>query len=287
MKDKCKWIWSYLKIAIGCAIFGIGFNMFLAPSGLNAGGVAGLSMVVVQMLGFGSVGMFSILINIPLFAIGGLKIGKKFFLDSLYGMVLVSVFIDLFAFLPKPETEILLGALYGAVICGFGLGLVFSTGGSTGGSDIVVRLLKLKYQHVPIGVITTCFDAVVAILTGVVFKNVNMALYSGVCIFVTGRVLDAVVYKFDYSKVALIISKEHQVIARKIGLELHRGSTFLEGQGAYSGQDTKVILTAVKKQQIAELKQLVVEVDPDAFIIVQEAHQVLGDGFARYSKFNL
>lgn len=287
MKDKCKWIWSYLKIAIGCAIFGIGFNMFLAPSGLNAGGITGLSMVVVQMLGFGSVGMFSILINIPLFAIGGLKIGKKFFLDSLYGMVLVSVFIDLFAFLPKPETEILLGALYGAVICGFGLGLVFSTGGSTGGSDIVVRLLKLKYQHVPIGVITTCFDAVVAILTGVVFRNVNMALYSGVCIFVTGRVLDAVVYKFDYSKVALIISKEHEVIAKKIGLELHRGSTFLEGQGAYSGQETKVILTAVKKQQIAELKQLVVEADPDAFIIVQEAHQVLGDGFARYSKFNL
>lgn len=287
MKDKCKWIWSYLKIAIGCAIFGIGFNMFLAPSGLNAGGITGLSMVVVQMLGFGSVGMFSILINIPLFAIGGLKIGKKFFLDSLYGMVLVSVFIDLFDFLPKPETEILLGALYGAVICGFGLGLVFSTGGSTGGSDIIVRLLKLKYQHVPIGVITTCFDAVVAILTGVVFRNVNMALYSGVCIFVTGRVLDAVVYKFDYSKVALIISKEHEVIAKKIGLELHRGSTFLEGQGAYSGQETKVILTAVKKQQIAELKQLVVEADPDAFIIVQEAHQVLGDGFARYSKFNL
>lgn len=287
MKDKCKWIWSYLKIAVGCAIFGIGFNMFLAPSGLNAGGITGLSMVVVQMLGFGSVGMFSILINIPLFAIGGLKIGKKFFLDSLYGMVLVSVFIDLFDFLPKPETEILLGALYGAVICGFGLGLVFSTGGSTGGSDIVVRLLKLKYQHVPIGVITTCFDAVVAILTGVVFRNVNMALYSGVCIFVTGRVLDAVVYKFDYSKVALIISKEHEVIAKRIGLELHRGSTFLEGQGAYSGQETKVILTAVKKQQIAELKQLVVEADPDAFIIVQEAHQVLGDGFARYSKFNL
>lgn len=287
MKDKCKWIWSYLKIALGCAIFGVGFNMFLAPSGLNAGGVTGLSMVLVQLFNFGSVGMFSFLINIPLFAIGGVKIGKKFFLDSLYGMVLVSVFIDLFAFLPKPETEILLGALYGAVICGFGLGLVFSTGGSTGGSDIVVRLLKLKYQHVPIGVITTCFDAVVAILTGVVFRNVNMALYSGVCIFVTGRVLDAVVYKFDYSKVALIISKDYEVIAKKIGLELHRGSTFLDGQGAYSGQETKVILTAVKKQQIAELKQLVVEVDPDAFIIVQEAHQVLGDGFARYSKFNL
>ena len=287
MKGWRKFLWHYLKILLGCVIFGVGFNTFLTPSGLNVGGVTGLSMVLVELWDFGYVGLFSIIINIPLFAIGGLKIGRRFFIDSLVGMVLVSVFIDLFAFLPKPEIETLLAALYGAVICGFGLGLVFSTGGSTGGSDIVVRLLKLKYQHVPIGVITTFFDAVVALLTGIVFKNVSLALYSGVCIFITGRVVDAVVYKFDYSKVVLIISKNYETIAKKIGEELHRGATFLDGQGAYSGQDTKVILTAVKKQQIAELKQLVVDIDPNAFIIVQEAHQVLGDGFASYSKYNL
>jgi len=287
MNSRLKAVLSYVKIILGCALFGVGFNLFLAPSGLNAGGITGLSMVLVEWLGFGTVGIISAVINLPLFAVGGLKIGKKFFIDSLIGMVLVSVFVDLFSFLPKPNTEILLAALYGAVICGFGLGMVFSVGGSTGGSDIIVRLLKLKYQYVPIGIITTMFDACVAVLTGFVFRDVNMALYSGVCIFVTGRVLDAVVYKFDYSKVVLIISKHHAVIAKKIGDDLHRGSTFLEGQGVYSGQETKVILTAVKKQQIAELKELVVEIDPDAFIIVQEAHQVLGDGFARYSKYNL
>lgn len=287
MNSKLKMALDYAKIIIGCAVFGVGFNMFLEPAGLNAGGITGLSMVLVEFLGFGSVGVISAIINIPLFAIGGMKIGKKFFIDSLIGMVVVSVFIDLFSFLPNPETEPLLSALYGAVVCGLGLGLVFSTGGSTGGSDIIVRLLKLKYQHIPIGVITTCFDAMVAVLTGLVFWNVNMALYSGVCIFVTGRVLDAVLYKFDYSRVALIISTQHQTIAKQIGIQLHRGATFLDGQGSYSGQETKVILTAVKKQQIAELKQIVVDIDPDAFIIVQEAHQVLGDGFARYSKFNL
>lgn len=287
MKEISKAILNYVKIVLGCAIFGVGFNLFLAPTGINVGGVTGLSMVLVEFLGFGTVGLLSVLINLPLFAIGGMKIGKKFFIDSLIGMSLVSVFVDLFAFLPKPEIEILLGALYGAVICGFGLGMIFSVGGSTGGSDIVVRLLKLKYQYIPIGVITTVFDAIVAILAGLVFKDVRITLYSGVCIFVTGRVLDAVVYKFDYSKVALIISKHHDEIAKHIGDDLHRGATFLDGQGVYSGNDTKVILTAVKKQQIAELKALVVEIDPDAFIIVQEAHQVLGDGFARYSKYNL
>lgn len=287
MNSKWKFVLDYLKITLGCAIFGLGFNLFLEPNDLNAGGITGLSMVLVELLGFGTIGIISAVINLPLFAIGGMKIGKKFFIDSLIGMTLLSIFVDAFSFLPKPETEILLGSLYGGVVCGFGLGMVFSVGGSTGGSDIVVRLLKLKYQYVPIGVITTIFDAVVAVLTGLVFQNVNMALYSGVCIFVTGRVIDAVVYKFDYSKVVIIISKHHDTIAKRIGDDLHRGSTFLDGQGVYSGKDTKVILTAVKKQQISELKEIVVEIDPDAFIIVQEAHQVLGDGFARYSKYNL
>ena len=280
-------LFSYLKIAIGCAIFAVGFNLFLSPSGMSAGGITGLCRVLVELIGFGSVGLFNAIINIPLFAIGGIKIGKKFFLDSLIGMLCVSLFIDLFAFLPDLQINTVLSALYGGVICGFGLGIVFSAGGSTGGSDIIVRLLKLKYQFVPIGVINTIFDAFVAVLTGIVFKNVEICLYTGLCIFVSGRVVDAVVYKFDYSKVAIIISKQYETVARRIGDDLHRGSTFLNGQGVYTGKDTKVILTAVKKQQIAELKQLVVEVDPDAFIIVQEAHQVLGDGFARYSKYNL
>lgn len=286
MKAIGKHLFMYLKIVLGCAIFAVGFNMFLSPSGLNAGGITGFSRVLVELLPFGSVGLFNAVINIPLFAIAGIKIGKKFFLDSLLGMICVSVFIDLFSFLPVLQINILLCALYGGVICGFGLGIVFSTGGTTGGSDIIVRLLKMKYQYVPIGVINIFFDAVVAILTGLVFKDVEICLYTGVCIYVSGCVIDAVVYKFDYSKVAIIITKHYDQVAKKIGDDLQRGSTFLKGQGVYTGNDTKVILTAVKKQQIADLKEIVVGIDPDAFIIVQEAHQVLGDGFARYSKFN-
>lgn len=287
MKDTKKMIINFLKITVGCALFALGFDLFLEPNGLNAGGISGLSMVLVKILGVGSIGLLSALINLPLFAIGGKKIGKDFFFNSLLGMILVSVFIDLFSLLPIPETEVLIGALYGGVICGFGLGVVFSVGGSTGGSDIIVRLLKLRYQNVPIGMINTCFDMAVAVLTGIVFQDVNRTLYSGVSIFVLGRVMDAVVYSFDYSKVAIIISKDYEEIAHRIGTQLDRGATFLEGQGVYSGQKTRVVLSAVKKQQISDLKQLVVDVDPDAFIIVQDAHQVLGDGFARYSKFNL
>lgn len=287
MKNAGKVFFWVLRIIVGTCLFALGFDLFLAPNELTAGGLSGLAMILVHVLRFGTVGTITALINLPLFIIGGKKIGKKFFVGSLLGMLSLSIAIDAFAVLPTPNAEPLIAALYGGVLCGIGAGIVFMTGASTGGSDIVVRLLKMRYQHVPIGTITICFDAVVAVLTGLVFKDVSRALYSGIAIFITGTVVDAVVYRFDYSKVALIISVRHEEIARAVGEKLQRGATFLHGQGVYSGNETKVILTAVKRQQIAELKALVVEIDPDAFIIVQEAHQVLGDGFARYSKDSL
>ena len=120
-----------------------------------------------------------------------------------------------------------------------------------------------------------------------VFQDLTKTLYSGITIFITGQMINVVVYRFDYSKVVWIISKKHAQIAHEVGLQLHRGSTYLHGQGAYSGNETQVILTAVKKQQIAELKDLVAQIDPEAFVIVQEAHQVLGDGFLHYSRDSL
>ena len=268
----------------GSAVFALGFSLFLEPYGMNPGGILGLAMVLVHLLGIGSVGTLSILINLPLFLLGGMKIGKRFFIGSLIGMVFSSVMIDLFAQFSVPNVEPLVGVLYGGGLCGLGLGLVFVIGSSTGGSDILVRLLKLHWRNVPIGQISMCFDVVVVVLTGLVFHDITSALYTGLAVFVTSQVVDIVVYRFDFSKVALIITKEYEQVAKDISAKLDRGATFLYGQGTYSGKDTKVVLTAVKKQQLAELKELVVALDPDAFIIVQEAHQVLGDGFSRYTK---
>ncbi len=281
LKKEYGWI---LGTVLGSAVFALGFALFLAPNDLNPGGISGLSMVIVELLGVGSVGTLSILINLPLFCLGGMKIGKRFFVGSLLGMVLSSVLIDVFGCVDFPATDPLIGVLYGGVVCGLGLGVVFMSGTSTGGSDILVRLLKLRYRNVPIGQISMYFDAVVVVLTGLVFHDVGKALYTGVTVFIVGKVIDAVVYRFDYSKVALIISGEYEKIAYQIGVELDRGATFLHGEGSYSHKQTKVVLVAIKRQQLAELKELVHTIDPNAFIIVQEAHQVLGDGFIRYSK---
>ena len=287
MKAAWKQFGWIIATVFGSTVFAVGFAFFLLPGDMNAGGISGLAQVISHLLGFGSVGTLSILINLPLFILGGMKIGKRFFAGSLLGMVLSSVLIDALAGLVVLQMEPLVAVLYGGVLCGLGLGIVFVCGTSTGGSDILIRLLKLKYRNVPIGQISMYFDAAVVILTGIVFQDVTKALYTGVAVFVTSQVIDAVVYRFDYSKVALIISSEYEAIAREIGLRLDRGATFLHGEGSFSHTPTKVVLAAVNKQQVAELKELVTAIDPNAFIIVQEAHQVLGDGFSKYSKDSL
>ena len=282
-----KQIWNHIRwlvlTAIGSAIFALGFALFLIPNEINTGGISGLAMILRELLGFGSVGILTLLMNIPLFLIGGLKIGRRFFAGSLVGMVVSSVLMDVFSVRSVQTPDPLLGGLYGGVICGTGLGLVFLAGASTGGSDIVVRLVKKKYRNLPIGRISIMFDAMVVLLTGVVFRDISKALYSGVVVFVCGQVIDAMVYRFDYSRVALIVSREHEAIARAIGEKLDRGATYLHGAGSYSGQNMEIVLTVVRKGQLAELKELVMDIDKSAFVIVQEAHQVLGDGFSHYS----
>lgn len=286
--EKIGWL---LMTVVGSAIFGAGYAIFLGPNNLNAGGISGLSAVIVQMVNpagtipFISVGVLTIAINLPLFAIGGLKIGKRFFFGSLVGLGISSMIMD---YLPIALTlEPLLAALYGGVVTGFGLGLVFMAGTSTGGSDIVVRLVKLKARNTNIGVIAMAFDVFVVALTGIVFGNVENALYTGITAFLCSKVIDMVVYGFDNTKVAMIITGEYEKIAQEASDKLGRGATYLYSQGTYSKKDSKVVLIAVYPKQIAELKELVVGIDPNAFVILQEAHQVLGDGFKKHSKDSL
>lgn len=285
-----KAIWKFLiwciKITIGSCLFALGFTLFLDPHSINGGGISGVAQILSRFT-LGSVAFWVAVFNVPLFVFGGMKLGKKFFWGSLVGVTTVTAALELFTYLPVPQTDPLLACVYGGVLAGSGLGLVFSLGASTGGADIIVRLLKRKWRNVPIGMITMGFDICVMLLTGLAFGDMSRALYTGVTVFLTGKVVDMIVYSFDYSKVALIISENNVEIADAIYRKLGRGATFLDGQGSYSKKNMKVILAAIKKHQLAELKQLVSEIDPNAFVIVQEAHQVLGDGFAKYTEDSL
>lgn len=286
--NKTGWI---INTIIGSTILGASYAIFLAPIGLNAGGISGLAAVIVELVNkdgsipFISIGTLTILINLPLFVIAGMKIGKRFFFGSLLGMFVSSMLMDYFPL--HLVLEPLVAALYGGALIGFGVGLVFAAGTSTGGSDIVVRLVKLKARNVNLGQILITFDMFVIALTGLVFGDVEHALYTGIAIFLVGKVMDMVVYGFDNSKTAMIITSKHEEVSQAISEKLHRGTTFLYSQGSYSHKDGKVVLVAVYPKQVAMLKDIVVSIDPYAFVILQEAHQVLGDGFLRHSKDSL
>lgn len=280
---------NFLLIVFGSAVFSLGFDLFLDPNGINCGGVSGIAMLIVYAMDtkWLTVGILSFAINIPLFILGYRNIGRYFFVGSLLGMASSSLFFDVFAFIPVPETEPLLAAIFGGVMIGAGLGFVFIAGASTGGVDIVARLLKQKLRNFPIGKILLAMDLCTAIATGIVYKEVNNTLYSTVALVISSIVLDKVVYGTEYAKVALIISDKHEEIASAITVQLDRGVTLLNGEGYYSSSEKKVLLSAVKRQQLAQLKELVMTIDPAAFIIMQDAHQVLGDGFKRYDRNEL
>ena len=279
-----------LMIVFGSALFAVGFDLFLEPSGINCGGVSGIAMLVVYAVDskWLTVGILSAMINIPLFLLGFKQIGKYFFFGSLLGMLISSLGFDLFAkILPVVEMDPLMAAIFGGVSVGAGLGLVFLAGASTGGTDIVARLLKLKLRNFPIGKLMLGMDLVIAVATGIVYKQFTNTLYSIVTLYLSSVVLDKVVYGMDYSKVALIISDKYEEIAIAIDTRLDRGVTLLRGQGFYKRSDKYVLLSAIKRKQLAQLKELVMTIDPAAFIILQDAQQVLGDGFKRYDRFEL
>ena len=280
---------SLLLVTVGSVIFALGFDLFLEPAGFTCGGVSGIAMLIVYATQskWLTVGILSALINIPLFFFGYRQIGKYFFFGSMVGMAVTSVCFDLFALLPVPEVEPLIACIFGGVMIGAGLGIVFIGGASTGGVDIVARLLKLKFRNFPIGKILLAMDLCTAVVTGIVYGELNNTLYSAITLFLSSAVLDKVVYGLDYAKVALIISDRYEEIAKAIDEQLDRGLTMLQGKGYYMRSDKYVLLSAVKRKQLAQLKELVMTIDPCAFIILQDAHQVLGDGFKRYDRNEL
>lgn len=289
-QTKSEMLRNILMIFFGSTLFALGFDLFLEPSGINCGGVSGIAMLVVYAAQskWLTVGILSAMINIPLFFFGYRQIGKYFFFGSMFGMLISSVGFDLFAkLLPVVPMDPLVAAIFGGVSVGVGLGVVFLAGASTGGTDIVARLLKLKFRNFPIGKIMLCMDLMIAVATGIVYQQFTNTLYSIITLYLSSVMLDKVVYGFDYAKVALIISDKYEEISTAIDGRLDRGVTLLRGQGFYKRSDKYVLLSAVKKKQLAQLKELVMTIDPNAFIILQDAQQVLGDGFKRYDRFEL
>ena len=281
MKTKISgWVGMYFRIVVGSLLYAAGFQFFLYPNAITTGGVTGVAMIINMLSGF-PVGVMTMIFNIPLFAYSWKKFGLKFILASLAGMVLSSVFVDLFALLPIEVTnEPLLGALYGGIIRGIGLGIIFHAGATTGGVDIVAKFLRRKYQHINFSTFILGLDVAVVMAFAVTFKRYDSAMYAIISMFVASKGIDFVLYGAVNSKVCYIITDESVAVKDAIITALGRGVTFLHGEGAWSGKEKNIILCVIKQNQIVELKKLVKEIDEKAFMIVCDSREVFGKGFS-------
>ena len=284
MKKQLK---SYAVITLGSLIFALSFSWFFAVNAVGMGGITGLAQVLNVLIPALPVGMATILLNIPLFLAGWRFIGFHLLASSLFSMAVSSAAMDGIAlFYTFPQTDPMLAAICGGAMMGAGLGIVFSQGATTGGTDIIARLLKLKFPWLPMGKLVLVPDGVVLVLAALAFGRVETALYGAIALYVSAKVMDAVLYGLNASKVAYIISESWQAISDAI-LALDRGVTILNATGAYSGLEKHVLLVAFRLREIVEVKKLVHEADPAAFLIVCDARDVLGEGFRKYQQEEL
>jgi uncharacterized membrane-anchored protein YitT (DUF2179 family) len=279
---------SYLWITAASLLYAVGFCWCYQPTGIAFGGITGVAQIIHAVVPVAPIGVLVILLNVPLFLLGWKFIGGKLLVSSLYAMAVSSVFIDIVnAWHTFEPLEPILAALFGGLLLGLSLGVIFLCGATTGGTDLVARLLKLKLNWLPMGKLLLVADLVVIVSVAAVFRDLSAALYGLVALAVSSYVMDEVLYGMDNAKVAYIISDYPEEIIKGIDQELDRGVTILHGEGAYTGDQKRVLLCAFKQRQIVSLKRTVKECDPSAFLIVCEAHEVLGDGFRDYKKDDL
>ncbi len=272
-----KLIRDYLGISIGVLLTAIGLDMFLIPNKIAAGGVSGIGTLVYYLTGF-PVGITMLAINVPLFIMGIRELGVGFGLRSLYGTITLSLAVDLLAGkAPVLTKNPLLAALFGGIIVGVGIGLVFRYKGTTGGTDLAAAIVN-RYLKASVGLVLFVIDGAVIVAAGFIW-NVELALYALITVYLTARVIDVVQEGFGYAKAALIISARPEEIAEAILCRMNRGATTLRGRGLYTGVERDVILSVVTRAEVSRLKELVQEVDQQAFVILADVHEVLGEGF--------
>ena len=264
---------------LGSFSFSVGIQVFSSPNNIAPGGATGLSVILNYLTGI-SIGTFSFLINVPLLVAAWFLLGKRFALKTLKTVVVLSVMLELTGFLlPAYHGDALLAALYGGVFEGFGLALVLMRGGTTGGSDVASKLLQLKAPGLSVGRLILFIDGCVLVTAALVYQNIENALYGLIAIFTSTRILDSILYGLDAGRVVMIISDYYREISAAVISELGRGCTRLRAEGSYTNIERPVLLCAVRRSQYYTLKRIVNRIDVNAFVVVLEAGEILGEGF--------
>ena len=272
---------QYIGLIMACMIMAVGLNMFLVPKTIAPGGLSGLSVVISKLTGF-PVSNILFTISTPLLLFSVKILGKKDAIKTFIGMVILSGILEITAPLATISVtqDVLLSAISGAILLGIGLGIVFSVDGSTGGTDLIALMVNRVIPSLPVSKCLTIIDGMVVLSAGIANGNIETGLYSAIALYIIVKVIDAIISGFDYSKAFMIITEDRDELKEAIVNDIKRGVTILDGKGGYTNNDKSILLVVVnnKKQEVS-LKKLIKKVDPSAFIIVSDVHEVLGEGF--------
>ncbi|TCO73144.1 YitT family protein [Marinisporobacter balticus] len=283
-KLKTSVILDYLLITIGTFIMAFALLFFLEPNTIAPGGVTGIAIIIRKLTGV-PIDLTNLVINIPLFIIGLMTLGKKFGLKTAYGTLILSLFIRLIITLLGKNiigtNDLLLSTLYGGVLMGVGIGLVFKSGGTTGGTDLVGAVLNKYIPSLSIPKLMMTIDLMVVVTAGVVNRKLETALYSIITLYIIVKIADFIIEGLNYAKAFFIISNDPKKIGGEIMATLDRGVTVLNGKGMYTGNDKDVLLCIVDRSQVIKLKNIVHAIDEHAFMMVTTVHEVLGEGFRK------
>jgi uncharacterized membrane-anchored protein YitT (DUF2179 family) len=274
---------EYLVITVGASLYGLATALLIDPNNIAPGGITGLAIVMNRLINIGT-GMWFLIMNIPILILAIWKFGIRFTISTIYATTVISLMTDfastyLGAFMIQDK---ILGVTIGSAMAAVAMGLVFKSHATSGGTDVIIKILRLRYPHIKTGMLYLMTDVVVLIIAGVVFNDIAAALYSFLSVMVTSSVLDLVLYGKDGAKLIYIISDHPDIITARLLEELDIGATHVFAQGAYSGEKKKVIMCAIKKRLSPLAEDIVREEDPNAFMIVSSASEIFGEGYKSY-----
>ena len=274
-----KSIFDILIYILGGSLYSIGINSFASPNNIAPGGLTGVGVIINHIFGF-PIGVLIIVLNIPLFIIGLKELGKYFLIKTIIATVTMSVLIDVSAaFLPVYTGNTLLACLYGGLLTGAGLALVFMRGATTGGTDIIAKLINRKFKFLSIGRIILLMDLLIISASAIAFKCLVSALYAVIMIFASSRIIDSALYGADRGKMLFIITSKPEELSKAIMKKVSRGVTMLDGTGAYSNDIRYILMCAVRRHEAAKVHEIIKNIDNKAFIITTEAGEITGEGF--------
>lgn len=273
-----QFIKKYSMIILGTILYSAGISIFLDPNRIAPGGVVGLSIVASHTIG-GATGFWYLLINIPIMMIGLFKFGYYYIIDCFFAILCNSGFTNIFSTVPVITNNPFLAASIGSILVGTGLGIVLRAGASTGGTDVIVKVLRKKYPSIKTSTFFFVIDTIIVIFSGFVFRDFNIALYSFITVILNERVLDYILYGGDEANLIYIVSNQSNQVLKRILEELEIGATILSGHGAYSKTNKDIIMCVIRKRNAPRLENIVKEEDEKAFMIVTRANEIYGEGY--------